>query len=47
MTQADNKYASVRYLVDDVPAAIDFYTTHLGFAVRSDPAEPGMLRTVS
>ncbi|BCB75751.1 VOC family protein [Phytohabitans flavus] len=25
----------VRYLVDDVPAAIDFYTTHLGFAVRA------------
>ena len=26
--------ASVRYVVDDVPAAIDFYTTHLGFTVR-------------
>jgi catechol 2,3-dioxygenase-like lactoylglutathione lyase family enzyme len=25
----------VRYLVDDVPAAIDFYTTHLGFSVRA------------
>lgn len=24
---------SVRYLVDDVQAAIDFYTAHLGFAV--------------
>jgi catechol 2,3-dioxygenase-like lactoylglutathione lyase family enzyme len=23
--------ASVRYLVDDVQAALDFYTTHLGF----------------
>jgi catechol 2,3-dioxygenase-like lactoylglutathione lyase family enzyme len=25
------QYASVRYLVDDVQAAVDFYTTHLGF----------------
>ena len=25
----------VRYLVDDVDAAIDFYTTHLGFALNS------------
>lgn len=25
----------VRYLVDDVPAAIDFYTTHLGFTVKA------------
>ncbi|HWD83238.1 MAG TPA: VOC family protein [Kribbella sp.] len=31
-------FASVRYIVDDVPAAIDFYTTHLGFVVRSNPA---------
>ena len=26
----------VRYLVDDVDAAIDFYTRHLGFSVASD-----------
>ena len=26
--------ASVRYLVRDVPAAIGFYTAHLGFALR-------------
>lgn len=32
MTSTD-QYASVRYLVDDVPAAIDFYTGHLGFTV--------------
>jgi catechol 2,3-dioxygenase-like lactoylglutathione lyase family enzyme len=25
------EYATVRYIVDDVRAAIDFYTTHLGF----------------
>jgi catechol 2,3-dioxygenase-like lactoylglutathione lyase family enzyme len=28
---ADGERASVRYLVDDVPAALDFYTRHLGF----------------
>ncbi|MFF5044742.1 VOC family protein [Streptomyces nigra] len=37
MTSPD-QFASVRYLVDDVPAAIDFYTTHLGFTLRSHPA---------
>ncbi|MDW5326681.1 VOC family protein [Plantactinospora sp. KLBMP9567] len=37
MTPAD-RYASVRYLVDDVRAALDFYTTHLGFQVNSDAA---------
>jgi catechol 2,3-dioxygenase-like lactoylglutathione lyase family enzyme len=26
---------NVRYMVDDVEAAVTFYTTHLGFAVRS------------
>lgn len=29
---------SVRYIVDDVDAAIAFYTTHLGFAVDMHPA---------
>jgi catechol 2,3-dioxygenase-like lactoylglutathione lyase family enzyme len=33
-----DQYASVRYLVDDVRAAIDFYTTHLGFTVKTDVA---------
>jgi len=32
MTALD-QYGSVRYLVDDVEAAVDFYTTHLGFTV--------------
>jgi catechol 2,3-dioxygenase-like lactoylglutathione lyase family enzyme len=32
--------ASVRYIVDDVDAAVAFYTTHLGFEVRMRPA-PG------
>ena len=26
--------ASVRYVVDDVDAAVDFYTAHLGFTLR-------------
>jgi catechol 2,3-dioxygenase-like lactoylglutathione lyase family enzyme len=29
---------NVRYMVDDVQAAIDFYTRHLGFTVRSSAA---------
>ncbi|MBW6433587.1 VOC family protein [Actinoplanes hulinensis] len=35
---ASDQYATVRYLVDDVPAALDFYTTHLGFEVLTDRA---------
>ncbi|MDQ0382947.1 VOC family protein [Amycolatopsis thermophila] len=35
---APDQLASVRYLVDDVQAAIDFYTTHLGFTVRTSAA---------
>jgi catechol 2,3-dioxygenase-like lactoylglutathione lyase family enzyme len=27
---------SVRYMIDDVPAAIEFYTTHLGFTLEHD-----------
>jgi catechol 2,3-dioxygenase-like lactoylglutathione lyase family enzyme len=30
---ADEATVSVRYLVDDVQAALDFYTHHLGFSV--------------
>jgi catechol 2,3-dioxygenase-like lactoylglutathione lyase family enzyme len=29
---------NVRYMVDDVDAAVDFYTTHLGFTVLSSAA---------
>lgn len=29
---------SVRYMVDDVDAALDFYTRHLGFAPRTNAA---------
>jgi catechol 2,3-dioxygenase-like lactoylglutathione lyase family enzyme len=35
---APNHYASVRYLVDDVQAGIDFYTTHLGFTLNTSAA---------
>ena len=31
-------YVSVRYIVNDVSAAIEFYTRHLGFAVLMRPA---------
>ena len=37
MTSPD-QYASVRYIVDDVEAAIDFYTNHLGFEVKMSAA---------
>lgn len=32
------EYASVRYLVDDVDAAVTFYTTHLDFRVNTSAA---------
>jgi catechol 2,3-dioxygenase-like lactoylglutathione lyase family enzyme len=27
---------SIRYMIDDVPAAVAFYTTHLGFSLEMD-----------
>jgi catechol 2,3-dioxygenase-like lactoylglutathione lyase family enzyme len=33
--EAPDQLASVRYVVDNVPAAVDFYTTHLGFTLRA------------
>ena len=36
---------SVRYIIDDVPAAIRFYTTHLGFVVEHD-ASPAFAAVV-
>jgi catechol 2,3-dioxygenase-like lactoylglutathione lyase family enzyme len=33
---APEELASVRYLVDDVEAAVTFYTAHLGFTVHTD-----------
>jgi catechol 2,3-dioxygenase-like lactoylglutathione lyase family enzyme len=35
---ASEDTVNVRYMVDDVEAAIDFYTTHLGFTLRSSAA---------
>ena len=35
---APERYASVRYLVDDVQAAVDFYTTRLGFTLNTSAA---------
>lgn len=35
---APDQYASVRYLVNDVQATIDFYTTHLGFTLNTSAA---------
>jgi len=39
MSSASDSTVHVRYLVDDVPAAIDFYTTHLGFTLNSSWGE--------
>ena len=43
---APEQYASVRYLVDDVQVAVDFYTTHLGFdlGMNAAPAFADVLR---
>lgn len=35
---APDQYVSVRYLVDDVQAAVDFYTAHLGFQLKTSAA---------
>ena len=35
---APEEYAGVRYIVDDVQKAVDFYTTHLGFTLNGNPA---------
>jgi catechol 2,3-dioxygenase-like lactoylglutathione lyase family enzyme len=36
----DTDTVHVRYMVDDVPAAVHFYTTHLGFTVLTDFGPP-------
>ena len=33
-----DELVNVRYMVDDVETAVDFYTTHFGFTVRSSHA---------
>lgn len=46
MAIASTELASVRYIVDDVDKAVDFYTTHLGFTVgiNASPAFAEVLR---
>jgi catechol 2,3-dioxygenase-like lactoylglutathione lyase family enzyme len=46
MTGITDNTVHVRYLVDDVQAAIDFYTTHLGFVPNTTfpPAFADVLR---
>jgi catechol 2,3-dioxygenase-like lactoylglutathione lyase family enzyme len=40
-----NEMVSVRYVVDDVPAAVDFYTRHFGFVVNMNaPAFADVVR---
>lgn len=41
-----NQLVSVRYLVDDVQASLDFYTEHFGFEVRTSfvPAFADVIR---
>ena len=34
MTVRNDETVNVRYMVDDVAAAVDFYTKHLGFELR-------------
>ena len=45
-TPNEDQVANVRYLVDDVAAAIDFYTAHLGFTVHTNavPAFADVIR---
>jgi catechol 2,3-dioxygenase-like lactoylglutathione lyase family enzyme len=38
VTTTPDELANVRYIVDDVAAAIDFYTTHLGFTLHTSVA---------
>jgi catechol 2,3-dioxygenase-like lactoylglutathione lyase family enzyme len=42
----DQTKATVRYMIDDVAAAITFYTTHLGFTVETEalPAFAAVVR---
>jgi catechol 2,3-dioxygenase-like lactoylglutathione lyase family enzyme len=35
MTTPTESVVHVRYMVDDVQAAVDFYTTHLGFSLNN------------
>ena len=47
MPESHTQLVSVRYLVDDVAQAVDFYTSHLGFTVLNDfaPAFADVVRS--
>jgi catechol 2,3-dioxygenase-like lactoylglutathione lyase family enzyme len=46
MSQTNSSIVSVRYMIDDVDAAVAFYTNHLGFRldVDSSPAFASVVR---
>ena len=38
MSQPESNFVSVRYMIDDVDAAVAFYTNHLGFRLEINAA---------
>src|SRR5262249_3158207 len=46
MSQTNSNIVSVRYMIDDVNAAVAFYTSHLGFRLEMDasPAFASVIR---
>src|SRR5262245_61796639 len=45
MSPTDSNVVSVRYMIDDVDAAVAFYTSHLGFRLEMD-ASPAFASVV-
>lgn len=45
MSQTNSNIVSVRYMIDDVDAAVAFYTNHLGFRLETD-ASPAFASVV-
>ena len=45
MSQTNSDLVSVRYMIDDVDAAVAFYTNHLGFSLEMD-ASPAFASVV-
>jgi catechol 2,3-dioxygenase-like lactoylglutathione lyase family enzyme len=45
MNQTNSSMTSVRYMIDDVDAAVAFYTNHLGFSLETD-ASPAFASVV-
>src|SRR5262245_2457373 len=45
MSQTNSDLVSVRYMIDDVDAAVAFYTNHLGFSLEID-ASPAFASVV-